>query len=138
LGRKEVLATVRLYLAGKIDQWWYRQDGKGVVFLINNASREETRDLLESLPFAQAKLMRFDLVPLGPLAPLHALLRDGATEQPQVVMTAPETKKLAEAFIAAIRAAIGKCSSPLWLRTWSGVCLEQVWFQGMHWEWMAS
>ena len=28
VGAKEVPATVRLYLAGKIDQWWYRQDGK--------------------------------------------------------------------------------------------------------------
>jgi hypothetical protein len=29
---REVPDTVRLYLAGKIDQWWYRQDGKGPVF----------------------------------------------------------------------------------------------------------
>ena len=37
------------------------------------------------------------------LPSVHALLRDGATEQPDVVMTAQEKKKLAEAFIAAIR-----------------------------------
>ena len=37
------------------------------------------------------------------LPSVHALLRDGATEQPDVVMTAQEKKKMAEAFIAAIR-----------------------------------
>jgi len=37
------------------------------------------------------------------LPSVQALLRDGATEQPDVVMTAQEQKKLAEAFIAAIR-----------------------------------
>ena len=30
---KEVPATLKLYLAGKIDQWWARQDQKGPVFL---------------------------------------------------------------------------------------------------------
>jgi hypothetical protein len=79
VGAREVPATVRLYLEGKIDQWWYRQDGKGVVFLLNETSLERAQELLESLPFAQAKLLRFELIPVGPLAPLHALLRDAAT-----------------------------------------------------------
>ena len=79
VGGKEVPATVRLYLMGKIDQWWYRQDGKGVIFLINGASVDEAREVVESLPFAQAKLMTFELLPLGPLAPLHALLHGIAT-----------------------------------------------------------
>ena len=76
VGAKEVPATLRVYLAGKIDQWWYRQDGNGVVFLLNETSEEEARKLLESLPFAQANLMQFELFPLGPLAPLHALVHD--------------------------------------------------------------
>lgn len=80
VGSKEVPETLRLYLAGKIDQWWYRQDGKGVVFLIDETSLEEARGLVESLPFAQAKLMTFELTPLGPLAPLHALLKDAAKD----------------------------------------------------------
>jgi hypothetical protein len=73
-GPKEVPATVQLYLAGKIDQWWFRQDGKGVVFLMNVTSPKEAHELLEALPFAQAKLMRFDLPPVGPLAPLYVML----------------------------------------------------------------
>ena len=46
----EVPDTLRLYLAGKIDQWWYRQDGKGPVFLMNVTSVEEARALLATLP----------------------------------------------------------------------------------------
>jgi len=50
---KEVPDTVRLYLAGKIDQWWVRQDQKGPVFLMNVTSAEEARALLEKLPWAR-------------------------------------------------------------------------------------
>ncbi|HUD68104.1 MAG TPA: hypothetical protein VMQ17_26215 [Candidatus Sulfotelmatobacter sp.] len=35
---KEVPATLRLYLAGKIDQWWIRQTQTGPVFLLNVTS----------------------------------------------------------------------------------------------------
>jgi len=38
---KEVPATLRLYLAGKIDQWWIRQTQTGPVFLLNVTSLEE-------------------------------------------------------------------------------------------------
>ena len=71
---KEVPDTVKLYLAGKIDQWYVRQDGKGVVFLLNVTSTEEAHALLEALPLGKAKLMEFDLMALGPLNPLRVLL----------------------------------------------------------------
>jgi hypothetical protein len=70
----EVPDTVKLYLSGKIDQWYVRKDGKGVVFILNVTSTEEAHDLLEKLPLGQAKLMTFDLIALGPLAPLGLLL----------------------------------------------------------------
>ena len=70
----EVPETVRLYLAGKIDQWWIRKDQKGPVFLINVSSIQEARSILEALPFGRAKLMEFDFLELGPLAPLHLLV----------------------------------------------------------------
>ena len=73
---REVPDTVRLYLAGKIDQWYVRQDGKGVVFLMNVTAVEEARALLEQLPLGQAKIMEFELMPLGPLNPLRLLLAD--------------------------------------------------------------
>ena len=83
LGHREVSDTVQLYLAGKIDQWWYRQDGHGVLFLMNVTSVDEARRLLESLPFAHANLLKFDFTPLGPLAPLHVLLGDFSKEGEQ-------------------------------------------------------
>jgi hypothetical protein len=73
---KEVRATVGLYLQGKIDQWWFRADAKGVVFLLNVTSTEEAHAMLEELPLGVAKRMTFELMPLGPLVPLRVLLAD--------------------------------------------------------------
>lgn len=77
---REVKETVELYLNGKIDQWWFRQDGKGPVFLLNVSSVEEADLLLEKLPLGQVKKMTFQFTPLGPLKPLHMLLGDRATK----------------------------------------------------------
>ena len=74
---KEVPATLRLYLAGKIDQWWIRQTQTGPVFLLNVTSVDEARTLMEGLPLGQAGLMKHDFIELGPLTPLHLLLLDG-------------------------------------------------------------
>jgi hypothetical protein len=74
----EVRDTVRLYLAGKIDQWYLKQDQSGVVFLMNVSDPKEARDLLGRFPFGQAGLMEFELIPLGPIAPLRVLLGDPA------------------------------------------------------------
>ena len=71
----EVRETVKLYLAGKIDQWYVRQDGAGVVFLLNTDSVTEAKAELEALPLGQAKMMSFELIPLGPLNPLRLLLK---------------------------------------------------------------
>jgi len=70
----EVSDTVRIYLSGKIDQWYVRKDRNGVVFLLNVSTVEEAHALLEALPLGKAKLMEFDLIPLGPLSPLNILL----------------------------------------------------------------
>jgi hypothetical protein len=70
----EVKATVQLYLDGKLDQWYVRQDGKGVVFLLNVTSVDEAHALLEKLPLGVAGRMEFDLMPLGPLSPLRFLM----------------------------------------------------------------
>jgi hypothetical protein len=72
---REVPATLRLYLAGHIDQWWARQDQKGPLFLMHATSVEEARAVL---PLGIAKLMEFDYVELSPLTPLHLLLSEGS------------------------------------------------------------
>ena len=74
---QEVPATLRLYLAGKIDQWWIRQAQPGPVFLLNVTSVEEARALMEALPLGQAGLMKHEFIELGPLTPLHLLLSEG-------------------------------------------------------------
>jgi hypothetical protein len=74
----EVRDTVRLYLAGKIDQWYLKQDQSGVVFMMNVTDPKEARELLGRFPFGQAGLMEFEIIPLGPIAPLRVLLPDPA------------------------------------------------------------
>src|SRR5260370_299225 len=46
----EIRATVPLYLDGKIQQWFTRGDGKGVIFILNCKDVAEARALIESLP----------------------------------------------------------------------------------------
>ena len=75
--QREVPDTVRLYLAGKLDQWFSRRDQRGVVFILNVSSVAEAHALLEKLPLGEAKLMEFELIPLGPLSPLGLLLQGG-------------------------------------------------------------
>jgi hypothetical protein len=72
----EVRDTVRLYLDGKIDQWFLKQDQSGVVFLMNVTDPAEARELLGKLPLGQVGLMEFELTPLGPIAALRVLLAD--------------------------------------------------------------
>jgi hypothetical protein len=74
---REVPDTLQLYLDGKIEQMWARQDQKGPVFLMNVTSVAEAHSILEKLPLGQAKLMEFELVELTPLTPLHMLLTEG-------------------------------------------------------------
>ncbi|URX63835.1 hypothetical protein KR767_07215 [Luteibacter anthropi] len=70
----EVPATLRLYLDGKMDQFWFRGDTPGVVFLINAETVEEARDIVGTLPLAKASILNFDFIPVGPLAPLGMLI----------------------------------------------------------------
>ena len=73
---QEVPDTVRLFLSGKIDQWWYRQDGNGPVFLLNVTTIDEAKSLIDSLPLGTHGLMGFDFLELGPLRPLYLLLSE--------------------------------------------------------------
>ena len=61
----EVRATVRNYLAGKIDQWFFQTEGYGVVFIMNATSRAEAHAILEQLPLGVAGMMEFELIAPG-------------------------------------------------------------------------
>jgi hypothetical protein len=39
--RKEVPDTLKLYLEGKIEQFWFREDKPGVIFLMNTESLDQ-------------------------------------------------------------------------------------------------
>ena len=77
---KEVRETVKLYLDGKIDQWFSLQSRSGVAFILNVTDPAAARDMLEKLPLGQAHLMSFELIPLAPLDPLRQL--QGMTPNP--------------------------------------------------------
>jgi len=76
----EVRETVKLYLDGKIDQWFSLQDRSGVAFILNVTDPAAAHDMLEKLPLGQPHLMSFELIPLAPLSPLRQL--QGMTPSP--------------------------------------------------------
>jgi hypothetical protein len=78
----EVRDTVKLYLDGKIQQWFARGDGRGVVFILNAKSVDEAKAATDSLPLIKAGLASFEFMPLGPLTPLRYLM-PAAPAQPR-------------------------------------------------------
>jgi hypothetical protein len=76
----EVRATVKLYLDGKIREWYSRGDGKGVIFLVEAKTEDEARAVMETLPLAKEQLMDHEYVPVGPLMPLRVLIGPGAQQ----------------------------------------------------------
>ena len=76
----EIRATVKLYLDGKIRQWYSRGDGKGVIFLVDAKTEGEARAIMETLPLAKEQLMDHEYIPVGPLMPLRALMGPSAQQ----------------------------------------------------------
>jgi hypothetical protein len=76
----EIRATVKLYLDGKIREWYSRGDGKGVIFLVDAKTEDEARDIMETLPLAKEQLWNTEYIPVGPLMPLRALMGPGAQQ----------------------------------------------------------
>lgn len=77
----EIRETAKLYLDGKIDQWYSLQERRGVVFVLNMTDTAAAHEMLEKLPLGQAHLMSFELIQLGPLNPLRQLLRPASGSQ---------------------------------------------------------
>jgi hypothetical protein len=73
---EEVRATVKLYLDGKIQQWYSRSDGRGVLFVMNCSTVAEAKALTDGLPLAKANLATFEFTALSPLTPLRILLAE--------------------------------------------------------------
>jgi len=77
----EIRATVQLYLAGKIREWYTREDGRGAVFLLNTKDVAEAMSIMESLPLAKENMLDHEYIPVGPLLPLRLLLADPSARQ---------------------------------------------------------
>jgi hypothetical protein len=71
----EIRATVKLYLDGKIRQWYSRGDGRGVIFFI------DAKTIMDTLPLSKENLMDHEYIPVGPLMPLGALIGGGQARQ---------------------------------------------------------
>jgi hypothetical protein len=72
---QEVRDTVKLYLDGKIQQWYSRGDGKGVVFIMNCKDAAEASAIMDQMPLSKGKFADYQFIPLAPLNPLRNLLQ---------------------------------------------------------------
>jgi hypothetical protein len=76
----EVRATLKLYLDGRIHQWYARADGRGVMFILNATDTAAAKALMEDMPLSQGNLANYEYIPLGALTPLRALLLPAGTK----------------------------------------------------------
>jgi hypothetical protein len=70
----EVPATLRLYLDGKVEQFWFRENA-GPIFLMNVESVEQAKETLGTLPLVADGLMSYEFMPVTPLSPLGLLIQ---------------------------------------------------------------
>ncbi|MCB8882796.1 hypothetical protein ACELLULO517_21300 [Acidisoma cellulosilytica] len=71
---KEVPHTLKLYLDGKVDQFWFRQDQPGPIFLMNAETVEQAKATTDQMPLVIAGYATYTFIPVGPLAPLGMLI----------------------------------------------------------------
>jgi|ERR1700741_2987793 len=72
----EIRATVKLYLDGKIRQWYSRGDGRGVILFLDVKTVDEAHAIMDTLPLSNENLMD-----VGPLLPLGSLIGGGRAQQ---------------------------------------------------------
>jgi hypothetical protein len=70
----EVPPTLKLYLEGKIEQFWFRE-GSGPIFLLNVESVEQAKATVDALPLVAEGLMGYELLPVTTLSPLGLLIQ---------------------------------------------------------------
>jgi hypothetical protein len=76
----EVRATVKLYLDGKIRQWYSKGDGRGVVLFLDVKTVDEAHAVMDTLPLSKENLMDHEYTPVGPLLPLAGLISGGPAQ----------------------------------------------------------
>ena len=73
---EEMRATARLYLQGRIAQWYSQVDQPGALFLFNCTTVEEAKVLTDDLPLIREQLAEVVFTRLGPLMPMISLLAE--------------------------------------------------------------
>ena len=76
----EIRATVKLYLDGKIRQWYSKADGRGVVVFVDAKNVDEAQAIVDTLPLSKENLMDHEYIPVGPLLPLTGLISGGPVQ----------------------------------------------------------
>lgn len=64
--KAEAARAWELYQAGVIRELYFRADRPDAVLVLECASVEEAREVLDTLPLVKAGLIAFDLIPLKP------------------------------------------------------------------------
>jgi hypothetical protein len=77
----EIRATVKLYLDGRIRQWYSRGEGRRVVLFLDVKNVEEAQAVMDTLPLSRENLMDHEHIPVGPLLPLGLLVSGGPQQQ---------------------------------------------------------
>ena len=77
---RQVPDTLQLYLDGKIDQFWFREDTPGVDFLLNAASFEGAKAMFEALPLVDKGDFAYGYIPVDPPQPLALLIQSRQPE----------------------------------------------------------
>ena len=72
----EIRATVKLYLDGKIRQWYSRGDNRGVVLFLDVNTVDEAHAVMDTLPLSKENLMDHEYIPVGPLLALAGLIKE--------------------------------------------------------------
>lgn len=76
----EIRATARLYLDGKIRQWYSRGDERGVILLVDATTLDDTHNCDFKKRAASPSSSRANGVPPGsPLARIPSTLREGSS-----------------------------------------------------------
>jgi hypothetical protein len=77
----EIRATVKLYLDGKIRQWYSKGDGRGVILFLDAKTVEEAQAIIDAMPLSKENLMDHEYIPVGPLMALTPLIGGGPARQ---------------------------------------------------------
>lgn len=72
--KTEVPETLQLYLTGKVEQFWGRQDKHGPIFLFDVESVDEAKQIIDAMPMVVGGIATYEYIPVGPLMVLRRLL----------------------------------------------------------------